>query len=336
MLEWIDNLPVPVPGARDVLVQVLAAGVNNTDINTRLGWYSSAVTGATEEGIVAQDGGWAGALNFPRIQGADLCGRVVALGQDVTGLAIGARVTCAAVQPAPGPENPHGFVTLGSEYDGAFAQYCVIPADQLYDVSASPLSDIEIGAIPCAFGTAEAMVARAKVLPGQRVLVTGASGGVGLAAVALAHLRGAQVTGICGAGKSDAVRSAGAAEILQRDETPPTSAFDAVIDIVGGSGWAERLAALRPGGICTVAGAIAGPIVTTDLREVYLKDITIRGSTFQPREIFARLVALINTGRIRPLVSKTYPLRDIVRAQEDFMSKRYPGKLVLLPQEMSQ
>ncbi|MGB5560570.1 MAG: zinc-binding dehydrogenase [Paracoccaceae bacterium] len=333
VLVWRDDLPLPRPGPAEVLVQVLAAGVNNTDINTRLGWYSSAVTGATEEGIVAKDGGWAGALDFPRIQGADLCGRVVALGEGVIGPAIGTRVTCAAVQPAPSLHNPNGFVTLGSEYDGAFAQYCVLPVDQLYDVSASPLSDIEIAAIPCAFGTAEALITRAGILPGQSVLVTGASGGVGLAAVALAHLRGARVTGITNPAKAEAVRAAGASDILDRDATPPAGSFDAVIDIVGGSGWAARLDALRPGGICAVAGAIAGPMVTTDLRRLYLNDLTIRGSTYQPPEIFARLVSLINAGAIRPLVSNTYPLRAIARAQEDFMSKHYPGKLVLLPQE---
>ena len=77
--------------------------------------------------------------------------------------------------------------------------------------------------------------------------------------------------------------------------------------------------------------AIAGPIVEADLRTIYLNDLTIFGVTYQPAESFAGLVELINAGRARPLVSKTYPLREIAAAQEDFAAKRYPGKLVLLP-----
>ena len=197
-LVWNDAIPVPQPGSGQVLVKVLAAGVNNTDINTRVGWYSSDVTGATEdvgvEGVEA--GGWSGALHFPRIQGGDLCGRVVAVGDGVEGFGIGARVTCAINQPIPTPDNPLAFQALGSEMDGAFAEYCLVDADQLYDVTASPLSDVEVAAMPCAFGTAWNLVSRSGVKKGDRVYVTGASGGVGLAAVQLGVLLGAEVTAV--------------------------------------------------------------------------------------------------------------------------------------------
>ncbi len=342
-LEWVTGLPVPVPGPGEVLVRVLAAGVNNTDINTRLGWYSSSVTGATAEGDAAkgdgakgdgaEDGGWAGALTFPRIQGGDLCGRVLAHGPGVTAPPIGARVTCPINQPEPTAANPLGFVALGSEYDGAFATHCVVPARHLYDVSASPLTDVEIAAMPCAFGTAENLLTRAGVSERQRVLVTGASGGVGLAAVALAALRGAEVTGITAAAKADTVRKAGAVRTLDRDAAMPAGAFDAVIDVVGGPGWAGRIAALRPGGCVAVSGAIAGPMVDTDLRQLYLRDITVHGCTFQPPAVFARLVSLINRGAIRPLISRTFPLSDIALAQAEFLSKRHAGKIVLIPPE---
>ena len=137
------------PGPGEVLVRVLAAGVNNTDINTREGWYSAEVTGATGEtsdGVEA--GGWSGALRFPLIQGGDLCGEVVALGEGVTTPALGARVTCPINIPRPTPDNPVGFIALGSEIDGAFADYCLMAAADLYDVTDAPLSDIEIAAIP--------------------------------------------------------------------------------------------------------------------------------------------------------------------------------------------
>jgi alcohol dehydrogenase len=330
-LVWSDTIPVPRPAAGQALVRVAAAGVNNTDINTRIGWYAREVTTATEAvEKPAQAGGWAGALDFPRIQGGDLCGHVAATGPG-TALTEGTRVTSQINLPRPTPEAPTAFIALGSEIDGAFAEYCLMDAADLFDVSRSPLSDTEIAAMPCAFGTAWNLLARAGVGPGQHVLVTGASGGVGLAAVQLAAHLGATVTGQTAPEKAEAVRQAGATATLARTDTPTENSFDAVIDVVGGPAWPGLIRALRPGGHYAVSGAIAGPIVTADLREIYLRDITLHGATYQPRDVFARLIDLINTGAVRPLVSKTYPLRDIAIAQEDFMSKRYPGKLVLIP-----
>ena len=320
MLVWRDDLPVPRPASGEVLVKVLAAGVNMTDINTRKGWYGG-------EGRLA---GWGGEMAFPRIQGSDLCGRIVALGPDVEGLALGARVICPTNQHEPTADNPIRFVSIGSEYDGAFAQYCVVRARHLHDVTASPLSDVEIGAMPCAYGTAYNLLSRANVAVGERVLVTGASGGVGLAAVCLALLRGADVTAQCSVSKSAVLRGFGAA-ILPRDAEPRRQSFDVVIDVVGGEGFQSRLDALRPGGRYATSGAVGGPVVRGDLRRVYLNDLTILGATHQPREVFAGLVTIINTARIRPVVSNTYPLRDIGRAQDDLASGRHIGKLVLVP-----
>jgi alcohol dehydrogenase len=330
-LQWREDIPVPTPGPGQVLVRVAAAGVNNTDINTRVGWYSSDVTGATDD--VDQDvdaGGWGGALQFPRIQGGDLCGIVEAVGPG-SGFQPGQRVTCPINLPRPRPGHPQGFIALGSEIDGAFAQYCLVEADDLYDVSASPLSDTEIAAIPCAFGTAENLLTRAGVTAGHKVLITGASGGVGLAAVQLARLRGASVWGVTGAAKDEVVKSQGAVETFDRDAALPADMFDVVIDVVGGPTWAGLVLALKPGGHYAVSGAIAGPMVQADLRDIYLRDITIHGCTHQSPEVFGRLVELMNAGRIKPLISRTYPLKDITKAQEDFQSKALPGKLVLIP-----
>lgn len=332
-LEYRTDLPVPVPGPGEVLVRVAAAGINNTDINTRIGWYSRQVQGATDatDGTDISAGGWAGEIAFPRIQGADLCGHVARLGPGVSGLRPGQRVTCPMLLQRPTAADPLGYIVTGSETDGAFADYCLVAAADLHDVSASPLSDAEIAAMPCAYSTAENMLMRASVARGQRVLITGASGGVGLAAVQLAVLRGAVATGIASEAKAAAVQGAGAATVLPRDAVPDPAAYDAVIDLVGGPSWPDLIAALRPGGHYAVAGAIAGPIVQADLRDIYLRDLTLHGCTYQPPEVFARLVAMINAARVRPLVSKTYPLAEIARAQADFMAKLYPGKLVLIP-----
>ncbi len=331
-LVWSDAIAVPMPGPGEVLVRVLAAGVNNTDINTRVGWYSSDVTGATgETDDEIEAGGWSGTLKFPLIQGGDLCGEVVALGDGVTAVGPGARVICPTNQPTPTADAPTGFEAIGSEFDGAFAEYCRVPANQVYDVSDSPLGDAELGAMPCAFGTAWNLLTRAGAREREKVLITGASGGVGLAAVMLARHLGMQVTAIAGAAKADAVKQAGADVVLGRGQVPAAGSVDVVIDVVGGPDWARVLETLKPGGRYAVSGAIAGPIVEMDLRVVYLRDFSILGCSYTAPETFAALVDIINAGAIRPLVSKTYPLRDIVAAQRDFASKRYPGKLVLIP-----
>ncbi len=335
-LEWRDDIPVPVTGAGQVLVKVLAAGVNNTDINTRIGWYAAEVTGATDDAVPVDEaaaGGWGGALAFPRIQGGDLCGRVVSVGPNVSAFAPGQRVTCPINQPRPTAENPTAFIAIGSEYDGAFAQYCLVEARDLYDVTPSPLTDVEIAATPCAFGTAAGLLHRTGVGKGQSVLVSGASGGVGLAAVQLAADAGAQVTGITSASKAETVKAQGASDILERGAPIPVARYDCGIDVVAGDVWTALINGLKPGGHYAVAGAIGVPIVEADLRQIYLRDITIHGCTYQAPQVFAALIDKVNAGQIRPLVSKTYPMDRIAEAQSDFQSKRYPGKLVLLPPE---
>lgn len=332
-LVWNDAIPTPQPGAGEALVKVLAAGVNNTDINTRIGWYSKDVTDSTE-GIdpdaEVEAGGWSGALSFPLIQGGDLCGEVVALGEGVTNVTVGMRVTCPTNQPNPTADAPTRFLAIGSEFDGAFAQYCAVPAHQLHDVSAAPLTDIEIAAIPCAHGTAFNLLSRADVVASDHVLVTGASGGVGLAAVELTKLRGAHVTALASRNKADAVLAAGADLVLDRGAELDAGAFTVAIDVVGGAGWPSVIDALRPGGRYATSGAIAGPIVEADLRTIYLNDLTIYGCSFTPHAVFSELIALVNSGQVKPLVSKTYPLSEISEAQKDFSAKKFPGKIVCL------
>ena len=337
-LIWNAAIPVPQPAPGEALVQVLAAGVNNTDINTRTGWYAKEVRAATDAAGAGEieSGGWAGALPFPLIQGGDLCGRVVAVGAAGDQGVLGRRVICQNVQPEPSTAEPLKMRVIGSEFDGAFAQFCAVPVHQLHDVTEAPLTDVELAALPCAFGTANGLVLRPGVSAGDRVLITGASGGVGMAAVMIAKLFGAHVTAQAAASKADAVRDAGADAILDRDAAPAPRSASVVIDVVGGPGFPALLEALIPGGRYAVAGAIAGPIVETDLRTVYLNDLTLFGCTFQPAAEFAQLVGHINAGRIRPLVSQTYPLDQIAQAQADFAAKRYPGKLVLIPPQLAQ
>lgn len=336
VLQYRNDVPRPTPKAGEVLIKVGAAAVNNTDINTRIGWYSKSVTGSTAEATSSstEDGSWSGIpLRFPLIQGADICGIVVGVGNGVATSRIGERVIVPTMQPAPNGR-PFDTYTVGSECNGGFAQYVTMQASQAYKVQ-STLTDIELASFPCAYSTAENMLHRAKVEKGDVVFVTGASGGVGSAAVQLAKRRGAVIIAQSGADKASAILALGANKVVNRNADIVREigheTVDVVIDIVGGEHWPPLLDVLKRGGKYVVSGAIAGPLVTLDLRTLYLKDLTFLGSTAQHPDVFQNLVGYIERGEIQPLIAKTYPLEDIVLAQQEFQLKKHIGKIVLVP-----
>jgi len=333
-LEYRSDVPVPRPAAGEVLIRVGASAVNNTDVNTRTGWYSKTVRGDTNsaaatgyDGASDADGGWSGALVFPRIQGADCCGRIVAVGDGVDAARIGERVLVRPMYRPAHSTDHHALETFGSERDGAFAQFTTAPAEQAIAVN-SPLTDLELASFPCAFSTAEGMIQRA-ALGAERVLITGASGGVGSAAIQLAKRRGAHVTAVTSPAKTEELRALGADACLTRGDALPTDAFDVVLDLVGGPRWPDLLEALSVRGRYVTSGAIAGPIVELDLRTLYLKDQTLIGSTRQEASVFTDLVRYIERGDIRPVVAASFDLRDIRTAQEAFLSKSHIGKIGL-------
>ena len=335
------SVPVPNPKNGEVLLQVLAAGVNNTEINTRLGWYSSSVTDSTDAASDAQsnsaeqkaDGGWNEATPFPFIQGTDCCGRVAEVGAGIDPDLIGERVIVRACMRPDGAESMNN-VWMASDFDGAFADYVVVPASEVFPV-ACDWTDAELATIPCAYGTAENMLHRADVRPGERVLIAGASGGVGSAAVQLAHRRGADVIGLAGTAKQGQVRDIGAATVLDRAADLVSSlgaeSVDVVVDNVAGPGFPAMLKVLKRGGRYVSSGAIAGPMVSLDMRDMYLKDISLIGCTAWDLPVFPNLVGYIERGEIRPLVAATYPLSEIVEAQKAFLEKRHVGNFVLIP-----
>jgi len=341
-LEYRDDVDVPGVGADKVLLRVLAAGVNNTDINTRTAWYSKSVTGETNTGGAAgietaddNDGSWSGTpLTFPRIQGADCCGEIVSVGEGVNSNRIGERVLVRTMQQAAVDYQPFKCWTVGSECDGGFAQYMLAYSAEAFKVE-SDWSDIELASIPCAYSTAENLLERVNVTSGETVFITGASGGVGSAAVQLAKRRGAKVIAQSGEAKLNEVKVLGADEVVDRNanlaEALGTEVVDVVIDLVAGESWPCLLEVLKRGGRYATAGAIAGPIVELDVRTLYLKDLTLIGCTFQQQKVFENLIGYIERNEIKPLVARHYPLKDIVRAQEDFLSKKHVGKLVLVP-----
>lgn len=335
----IRDVPRPEPGEGEVRVRVLAAGINNTEINTRLGWYSSSVTASTDDtaleaadpavSVQRSDGGWNATTPFPLIQGTDCCGIVDAVGAGGHEALVGCRVLIRPCMRPDGFESMEN-VWMASDFDGAFAEYVKVPATEVFAVDCD-WSDAELGSIPCAYGTAENMVHRADVRADEDVLVTGASGGVGSAAVQLAARRGARVTAVASASKAEAVAALGAATVLDRDDTPPPDAFDVAIDNVAGPGFDGVLTSIRRGGRYVSSGAIGGPVVELDMRTFYLRDITLIGCTAWDEPVFPSLIGYIERGEIRPVVAKTFALSDIVAAQEEFLEKRHVGKFVLIP-----
>jgi NADPH:quinone reductase-like Zn-dependent oxidoreductase len=324
-LSYRNDIPTPLPGPDEVLVRVGAAGVNNTDINMRIGWYSKSTP--EHAGAMAQDSGWTGSsIAFPLIQGADACGLIVAAGSAVAPTRIGERVLVDPVL--------RGTLYLGSDCDGAFADYVRVPAINAYPVH-TELRDCELASFPCSYGAAENMLVRAAVRAGETVLITGASGGVGSAAVQLGRRRGARVIAMVGEAKAEQVARLGADQVLPREsdlvKELGRESVDAVIDAVGGPKFPSLLEILRRGGRYAVAGAIAGPLVALDLRTLYLKDLRLLGCTIPDPEVFGNLVRYIEGGEIVPVVAKTYPLHAIAEAQRDFLAKRHTGKLVLTP-----
>lgn len=328
----LREVEVPSPGPGEVLVRVGAAGCNNTDLWTREGSYGAADDRDARAG-------WLGPLDFPRIQGADVAGAVVSAGDEASAGLVGARVL---VDPAnyagPGPDAQVVDV-LGSERDGGFAEYVMVPAARAHPVDGTPLSDVELAALPIAYGTALGMLDRGSVSQGNTVLVTGASGGVGLAAVQLAHSGGARVVAVCSGDKADPVRAAGADAVVDRRrgevvadaaEAAPEG-YDAVIDVVAGPTVGPGLGLLKSGGRWVVAGALDGWAVALDVRRLYLANLALVGSTMHTPRIFEHLAEIAARGDVRPVIAATFALEEVAEAQRQLATRRHVGKLVVVP-----
>jgi NADPH:quinone reductase-like Zn-dependent oxidoreductase len=340
-LVFHDDWPRPEPAAGEVLVKVGACGLNNTDVNTRSGWYSKTVQDATTgdgyDEVGSEDPSWGGApVIFPRIQGADVCGEIVAVGEGVSETRIGERVITdnwLRDEHDPLDKNKTGY--FGSERDGGFAEYTTLPSRNALAIQ-SDYSDAELATFSCSYSTAEGMLTRAQVTEADTVLVTGASGGVGSALVQLAKLRGARVIALASEAKHDDVTALGADRVLPRAPDHLKSALGddkitVVADIVGGDYWPHLIDCLERGGRYTCSGAIAGPMVTLDLRTFYLRDLTFTGSTVIDLDVTPRLVGYIESGAIKPALAATYPLEELREAQSAFIAKKHTGNIVVCP-----
>ena len=345
-LEYHEDWPIPQPGPGEVLVKVGACGINNTDINTRTAWYSKSVTeGITDSGGAqgfveanTDSGSWGSAtISFPRIQGADVAGTIAAVGAGVDPVRVGERVILDPWLLAVGDWlDPSQSMYFGSECDGGYAEYTKIRSENALRIETSQ-SDAELATYPCAYTTAENLTARTGLQPGECVVINGASGGVGSAAIQLCRLRGARVIAIASQTKADLLIELGAERVIDRNEANLEQAIrdaaggsvDVALDVVGGASFMPLIDALRQGGRYSSSGAIAGPLVEFDLRQLVYKDLQLTGATIVPPGTMRRLVSLIEQGLLRPLVAQTFPLRELGRAQEAFLQKKHIGNIVI-------
>lgn len=320
----LADVPRPDPATDEVLIQVGACGLNNTDLNLRKGWY----------GADAESGWKQGATPFPVIQGADIVGNIAAVGPGVDAARIGQRVMVNPTIYNQGyTTNPMDIDYIGSERPGGFAEYVAIPAANAVPVT-SDLSDAELATFATSYLTAEHMLERANIQTAETVLVTGASGGVGSALLQLVQARGALAIAVVGRGKTDLARHLGAVAVIPRDVDNLAAALadtrvDAVADVVGGEWITHLLDVVRPGGRIVTCGAIAGPLVEIDLRKLYLRHLSLIGSTLGTAAEFAALVRYIEAGEIKPLLAQTFPLAEMAAAQKMFEAKGYFGKIVI-------
>ena len=347
-LELHHDWPVPRPQPGELLIKVTACGINNTDINTRIGWYNDAVSGDTTSGGVAgfstvadgAAGGWGDqGIHFPRIQGADIVGTVAALGEGVADDWLGQRVLSDNwLRDWSEPMNREKCGYVGSECDGGFAQYVALPVTNVGRIQ-SAWSDAELATLSCAYTTAENMLERARVSSADTVLVTGASGGVGSALVQLVKRRGARVVALTSASKAESVLAIGADAVIRRGVDAWTAVLQnafgvdkvtVIADVVGQPLFHDVMRVLARGGRYVTSGAIGGKKVEIDLSHLYLFDWELIGSTVTWPHVFPNLLRYVENNEIRPLLAATYPLEQIHDAQKAFLAKEHVGKLVVL------
>ncbi|MGM0846531.1 MAG: zinc-binding dehydrogenase [Bacillota bacterium] len=331
-LEIVSS-PIPQPKEDEVLIKVKACAINNTEIWMREGAYGQgSKSGWRPEGV-----------QFPRTPGSDITGTIVGTGKAIDESMMGNNVVLFPFTSSgePGTEHISGDMSfIGSEYDGGYAEYVVWPANLCYDM---PLPDFIESAVFSVSGlTAWHMVEQVNAQPGETVMVTGANGGVGSLNVQIASkVFGAKVIAIVGdLALADKMTELGASHVLSNKSAHLSQEImevnggpvDSVVDVVGDALFSTSLEVLKKGGKFCTSGSAGGQKTELDFRTLYLKHITLYGAVLGTREEFQRMLAAVSEGKIKPVIDRTFPLKQAREAQEYFKQAGKLGKIVLLPE----
>lgn len=326
----LQEVPVPQPGPGEVLVKVGASAMNHLDL-----WVRRGLPIETP---------------MPHIGGSDIAGTVEALGPGVTGVETGTRVV---VDPSlgydwySGQDRGPGFESrplrlLGEHTQGGFAEYAAVPAANLLSLP-DDVSFEDAAAAALVFVTAwRGLMTRARLRAGERVLITGASGGVSTAAIQIAKMAGATVYAVTsGPENVERVRGLGADVVYDRKRVEDFSrelwrdtdkrGVHVALDSVGEAVWPQCLKALGVGGRLVCYGATSGARGSTELRVVFWKQLSILGSTMGSPAEFREVMRLVFSGALKPVVHEVLPLAEAARAHEMLESGSVFGKLVLVP-----
>ncbi|HEX8692524.1 MAG TPA: zinc-binding dehydrogenase [Longimicrobium sp.] len=325
----IEDVPRPRPGPGELLVEVKAAAMNHLDLWIRRGLPIDTT--------------------MPHVGGSDIAGVVAEVGEGVDAARIGERVV---VNPSlwdgacewcrRGEESMCvAFRIIGEHTDGGFRELAPVPADHAYRIP-DEMRFEDAAALPISYMTAwRALTSRARLQPGESVLVIGASGGTAIAAVQIARLIGARVLAVTkGAENVERVRALGAEFVYDRAEEDWSKAVyrdtgrrgvDVVVENVGAATWAGSVRALARGGRLVTYGATTGPQVEIDLRQVFWKQLAVIGTTMASRAEFEQMLEAAFSGRLRPVIDSVLPLDRAREAHERLEAGSQFGKIVLVP-----
>lgn len=325
----LEEVPVPTPAPGQVLVRVGACALNYLDIWSRRGQPRPT-------------------SHLPHIPGCDVAGEVAELGPGVTGVTAGDRVminpglSCGRCPAClSGRDNLcRHYGVLGVATPGGYAEYVVVPAANLVPMPAD-LDFVDAAAIPLVFITAWHMLDRAQLAMGETVLVMGASGGVGTAAVQLARLRGARVLAVAGGSeKASRVKALGADAVIDHKtedisqrvkELTGGSGADVVVESVGEAVWNTAMRCMGRRARLVTCGATSGPRVQVDLRHLFAKHQTMVGTYMGSKADLWAMLPYIEDGQIKAVVDRSLPLSEAAQAHTIVENRAHVGKVVLVP-----
>ena len=319
-----DGFPDPVPGEGDVVVRVRASSLNYHDVFTRRGMPGIKVP-------------------MPIIMGLDVAGDIAAVGPGVEGWAVGDRVLVDPINRVEGG-------LMGETTHGGLAELCRARAHQLVRLP-DGVSYADAAALPVAYGTAlRMMVTNGGVKAGDKVLILGASGGVGVCCLQLAKLAGAEVVACAGSDEKAArLKALGADHTINyatedfmkaawglygkpvRRGKDAANGLDVVVNYTGGDTWVKSMRTLKVGGKLLTCGATAGYDPPEDIRFIWTFELKLLGSNGWMREDLHTLLGMVGDGRLKVLVDRTWPLQDAAAALATIEDRKVFGKVVVTP-----